>query len=103
MITALRKIEGHSTLSAPAQIQEMFLDHPRGRGLAGIFATHPSIDSRIAALVQYGGGRDPGPIPDPVPPPVAASPPATPAPWAADPVPDAPAPPAGPPAHGPWG
>ena len=30
MISALRKIAGHSEIHAPAQIQEMFLDHPRG-------------------------------------------------------------------------
>ncbi|HMN87963.1 MAG TPA: M48 family metalloprotease, partial [Bauldia sp.] len=54
MIGALRKIAGHSELAAPSQIQEMFLDHQR----AGFFATHPSIDDRIAALVRYGGGRE---------------------------------------------
>lgn len=61
MISALRKVSGHSELPAPTQVQEMFLDHPPGHGLAGLFATHPSIDDRIAALVRYGGGRDPGP------------------------------------------
>ena len=54
MISALRKIAGHSELQAPAQIQEMFLDLPA----AGIFASHPSIEKRIAALVEYAGGRD---------------------------------------------
>ena len=61
MISALRKVAGHSELPAPTQVQEMFLDHPPGHGLSGLFATHPSIDDRIAALVRYGGGRDPGP------------------------------------------
>ena len=28
--------------------------------LDALFATHPSIDKRIAALVKFGGGRDPG-------------------------------------------
>ena len=54
MISALRKIAGHSELQAPAQIQEMFLDLPA----VGIFASHPSIEKRIAALVEYAGGRD---------------------------------------------
>ena len=31
-------------------------------GIFGLFATHPPVEKRIAALVQYGGGRvsDPG-------------------------------------------
>jgi heat shock protein HtpX len=58
MIGALRKIEGRSEISAPSQVREMFLDSPRAAGLAGLFATHPSIDDRVAALVEYGGGRD---------------------------------------------
>lgn len=61
MISALRKVAGHSEMRAPAQVQEMFLDHPPARGLTGLFDTHPSLDERIAALVRYGGGRDPGP------------------------------------------
>jgi len=70
MIGALRKIAGHSEMSAPAQVQEMFLDHPRARGFAGWLASHPSIDDRVAALVRYGGGREtaataPGDLPNP--------------------------------------
>ncbi len=67
LIRALRKIEGHSALPAPSQIQEMYLDHPRAPGLAGLFATHPSIDARVAALERFAGGRD-VPPPTPVPP-----------------------------------
>jgi heat shock protein HtpX len=62
MITALRKIAGHSEIHAPAQVQEMFLDHPRQSGLGGLFATHPPIEARIADLVKYAGGHDPGPL-----------------------------------------
>ncbi len=62
MIGALRKIEGRSNVRAPDEVQLMFLDNqPDGRGLEGLFATHPSIDSRVAALVKFAGGRDPGP------------------------------------------
>ena len=62
MIAALRKIEGRSNVRAPDEVQLMFLDNqPDGRGLEGLFATHPSIDSRVAALVKFAGGRDPGP------------------------------------------
>jgi heat shock protein HtpX len=57
MITALRKVAGHSEIQAPAQVQEMFLDHPRAVGLGGLFATHPSIESRIDALVRFAGGH----------------------------------------------
>jgi heat shock protein HtpX len=108
MIAALRKIEGHSALPAPAQIQEMYIDHPRGRGLAGLFATHPSIDDRVAALVKFAGGHD---IPPPVAPPADAAPTppaadapgAAPGPWGS--APDTSPAPAGPatPVPGPWG
>jgi heat shock protein HtpX len=62
MISALRKIEGRSEIAAPAQIQEMFLDHPRQSGIGSLFATHPSVDARVANLVRFAGGHDPGPI-----------------------------------------
>jgi heat shock protein HtpX len=60
MISALRKIAGHSDLHAPAQIQEMFLDHPRAAGFAGWLSTHPSIDDRVSNLVRFAGGHDQG-------------------------------------------
>lgn len=58
MIGALRRIEGRSALPAPSQVQQLFIDLPRQAGLAGLFATHPSIDDRVAALVRYAGGHD---------------------------------------------
>src|SRR3954468_197087 len=62
MITALRKREGRGELeSANSAIMEMCVDNPRS-GFADIFATHPPVEKRIAALVQYAGGHDPGPI-----------------------------------------
>ena len=61
MIAALRKIEGRSSLPAPDEVQLMFLDNqPDGRGLEVMFASHPSIQARIDALVKFGGGVDPG-------------------------------------------
>ena len=75
MISALRKIAGHSEIHAPAQVQEMFLDHPRQSGLGGLFSTHPPIEARIANLVKFAGGHDPGPIVE-----APAEPPAAPAP-----------------------
>lgn len=62
MISALRKIEGRSSVKGPDEVQQMFLDNqPNGQGLEGLFATHPSIEKRVKALVEFGGGRDPGP------------------------------------------
>ena len=62
MITALRKIEGRGELEgSPSAVMEMCVDNPRS-GFADLFATHPAIDKRVAALVQFAGGHDPGPI-----------------------------------------
>src|SRR3954454_1028027 len=62
MISALRKIENRGELpGATSAIMELCVDTPR-EGFADLFATHPSVDSRVKALVQFAGGRDPGPI-----------------------------------------
>jgi heat shock protein HtpX len=61
MIAALRKIEGHGELAgATSAVMEMCIDNPR-EGFSNIFDTHPSIDARVAALVKFAGGHDPGP------------------------------------------
>jgi heat shock protein HtpX len=91
---------------------ELCVDNPR-EGFADLFATHPSVENRIKALVQYAGGHDSGPLalpsdeadvpeaeaqPDQLPPPVPRGP------WD-----DASRPPTGPvdagsgPSEGPWG
>jgi heat shock protein HtpX len=62
MITALRKIENRGELDGvTSAVMEMCVDNPRA-GFADLFATHPSIDSRVDALVRMAGGHDPGPI-----------------------------------------
>jgi heat shock protein HtpX len=62
MISALRKIEHRGELpGATSAVMEMCLDNPR-EGFADLFATHPSVDSRVAALVKFAGGHDPGPL-----------------------------------------
>jgi heat shock protein HtpX len=62
MIGALRKIEGRGELAgATSAVMEMCVDNPRS-GFADLFATHPSIDSRVEALVKFAGGHDPGPL-----------------------------------------
>jgi heat shock protein HtpX len=115
MITALRKIENRGELpGATSAVMELCVDNPR-EGFADLFATHPSVENRVKALVQYAGGHDPGPLalpsdevdepdeqretpPDQLPPPVLRGP------WS-----DANRPPTGPadarpgPLEGPWG
>ncbi|MDP1602787.1 MAG: hypothetical protein Q8M03_05925, partial [Legionella sp.] len=62
MISALRRIENRGELaSANSAVMEMCIDNPRS-GFADIFATHPSVDNRVAALVEFAGGHDPGPL-----------------------------------------
>jgi heat shock protein HtpX len=62
MISALRKIEGRGELpGATSSVMEMCIDNPR-EGFGELFDTHPSVDSRVAALVKFAGGHDPGPI-----------------------------------------
>jgi len=62
MISALRKIENRGELhAATSAVMEMCVDNPR-EGFADIFATHPSVDDRVTALVKYAGGHDPGPL-----------------------------------------
>jgi heat shock protein HtpX len=62
MISALRKIENRGELpGATSAIMELCVDNPR-EGFADLFATHPSVEARVQALVKYAGGRDPGPL-----------------------------------------
>lgn len=57
MIRALQKISGRADMpNVPEEVQEMAIENPR-TGFAGMFATHPPIEKRIAALVKYAGGR----------------------------------------------
>ncbi|CUT11218.1 Heat shock protein HtpX EC 3424 [Bradyrhizobium sp.] len=63
MISALRKIENHGELpGATSAVMELCVDNPR-EGFADLFATHPSVQSRVDALVKFAGGHDPGPLP----------------------------------------
>jgi heat shock protein HtpX len=62
MISALRKIENRGELhAATSAVMEMCVDNPR-EGFEDLFATHPSVDSRVTALVKFAGGHDPGPL-----------------------------------------
>ena len=100
MISALRKIENRGELpGATSAVMEMCVDNPR-QGFADLFATHPSIETRVRALVTYAGGHDPGPMRLPTE--RAAtdqkSPELPPGPWSEPAPPDA----ATPPVPGPW-
>ena len=57
MISALLKISGRGELAnAPSGVMELCVDNPRS-GFFDVFATHPAIDDRVAALMRYAGGR----------------------------------------------
>jgi heat shock protein HtpX len=91
MISALRKIENRGELDgATSAVMEMCLDNPR-QGFADLFATHPSVEARIAALQKFAGGHDPGPLALPRPEDDGTAPSAD-GPWGAAPTP----PPVGP-------
>jgi len=61
MIAALEKISGRSDLEAPADVRQMMVENTAR--FAGVFATHPPIEKRIAALVDYAGGVRAAPSP----------------------------------------
>jgi heat shock protein HtpX len=63
LITALRKIDARSDMPGlPGQVQAMLIDSPEETLGNRWLATHPAMSERIAALVRFGGGRDPGPM-----------------------------------------
>ena len=62
MISALRKIEGRGELpGATSAVMEMCIDNPR-EGFRRIVRYPSFVDSRVAALVKFAGGHDPGPF-----------------------------------------
>ncbi|GEC14471.1 M48 family metallopeptidase [Nitrobacter winogradskyi] len=106
MISALRKIENRGELpGVTSSVMEMCVDNPR-QGFADLFATHPSVETRVRALVRYAGGRDPGPMQLPTESAVTDPelPDLPPGPWSKPPIPNATTPDAAPPppVPGPW-
>ena len=91
MISALRKIDAHATIPhMPSRMQAFFIESPALLPESGWLATHPPVDARIAALVEFAGGRDDRrrrrveapPPPSFLPPGVGPTPPAEPpGPW----------------------
>ncbi|MGE0408195.1 MAG: M48 family metallopeptidase [Amphiplicatus sp.] len=55
MISALKKISGRSSVAAPDDVRQMMVENTHR--FAGVFATHPPVEKRIKALVDYAGGR----------------------------------------------
>ena len=55
MISALQKISSRSTVDAPDDVRQMMVENTHR--FAGVFATHPPIEKRIKALVEYAGGK----------------------------------------------
>ena len=59
MISALRKIEARSVIpTMPSRMHAFFIESPAMRPESGWLATHPSVEERIQALIEYAGGRD---------------------------------------------
>lgn len=56
MISALQKISGKAMVGAPSEMREMFIENPHSDFMS-VFATHPPIEKRIDALVEFAGGR----------------------------------------------
>lgn len=54
MISALRKISGGAAFDAPASVNQMMVENRKP--FAGLFMTHPPMEKRIKALVDYAGG-----------------------------------------------
>ncbi len=59
MISALRKIAANATIpSMPSRMCAFFIENPALSPETGWLATHPSVEDRINALVEFAGGRD---------------------------------------------
>jgi heat shock protein HtpX len=59
MISALRKIEAHAFIPAmPSRMHGFFIESPAAIPVSGWLATHPSVDDRVKALIEFAGGRD---------------------------------------------
>jgi heat shock protein HtpX len=59
MISALRKIEAHATIpDMPSRMHAFFIESPAISPETGWLATHPSVEHRIAALIEFAGGQD---------------------------------------------
>src|SRR5919108_433140 len=62
----MRRSRQYSAMSSRTFAMATCVDTPRS-GFVDLFATHPPIDKRIKALIDFAGGHDPGPIALPAP------------------------------------
>jgi heat shock protein HtpX len=59
MISALRRIETRAAIpDMPSRMHAFFIESPALNPGRGWFATHPSVDERVAALVAFARGVD---------------------------------------------
>jgi heat shock protein HtpX len=59
MISALRKIEAHAVIpTMPSRMHAFFIESPARVQSSSWFATHPSVDERVEALIAFAGGQD---------------------------------------------
>jgi heat shock protein HtpX len=59
MIAALRRIERQAAIAdVPSRMHAFFIERPALNPQRGWLSTHPSVDERVAALVQFAGGVD---------------------------------------------
>lgn len=58
LIRALRKIDMKAQMDVPSRMEAFFIENPIENRITGWFSTHPSMASRIEALIRHAGGRD---------------------------------------------
>jgi heat shock protein HtpX len=59
MISALRRIEAKAAIAdMPSRMHAFFIESPAINPPMGWFATHPSVEERVMALINYAGGSD---------------------------------------------
>jgi heat shock protein HtpX len=59
MISALRRIEkGAAIPDVPSRMHAFFIESPAAEPERGWLSTHPSVDARIHALIEFAGGLD---------------------------------------------
>jgi heat shock protein HtpX len=59
MISALRKIEAHGAIpTMPSRMHAFFIESPARVPESGWLSTHPTVDERVRALIDFAGGHD---------------------------------------------
>ncbi|PIR32168.1 MAG: hypothetical protein COV36_04940, partial [Alphaproteobacteria bacterium CG11_big_fil_rev_8_21_14_0_20_44_7] len=59
LISALKKISPNSKIQGfPPNLARLCIDAPDNHKELGFLSTHPKVEERISALVQYAGGRN---------------------------------------------